>query len=534
METIRSPTIFRNCSILKDVQMLKEFVEEIKQYFEEARKGGSEESKFMVSALKKAQEKENQNIQKIKDYLDNYIKHEIMEDKYSSLGKEFIEHLCWYMNQALIIPMESILKFKQTIMQGYLHEIKAGIEGYDNRQEIREYIFRKFAEHPEQKQKSIHIVLQSAPHAEKYFHKYYEQIEESMNIYNTIEGQEYRIGTITSSNYYSLASFLHASDFPTEKVEKEIWNLQNLIDVNPDIDEAFQANSDEDFSQYWCKYESTKMKTLEKYAWQHREKTFSIVEDYLDSAKYQNLTPEELKDKSKQYQELLRRKVENEKDEVDEAIQRSLDYVLDEMSQAELEIEDEELSPAEYAERLSKALSLRLENKDIDFESKNKKINNSILNFMYDLTDHVERIIHLLLLKTSNVKEAYEMHSNKLQSKEVFRGLVISEMLTASKVKAYVQKKLEQMNLGRNISLREFYDATEKKIQLNFVVVESPANFVRIINYKTRPQMPVWAAITASCSVPFLFDKFLDRKEWKYTPNYDPKKRKAENYFADP
>ena len=90
------------------------------------------------------------------------------------------------------------------------------------------------------------------------------------------------------------------------------------------------------------------------------------------------------------------------------------------------------------------------------------------------------------------------------------------------------------MNLSRNISLREFYDATEKKIQLNFVVVESPANFVRIINYKTRPQMPVWAAITATCSVPFLFDKFLDRKEWKYTPNYELKKRKAENYFADP
>ena len=69
-----------------------------------------------------------------------------------------------------------------------------------------------------------------------------------MNIYNTIADKEYRIGTITSSNYYSLTSFLHASDFPAEKVEKEIWNLQDLIDVNPDIDGNFEEDSDDDFN----------------------------------------------------------------------------------------------------------------------------------------------------------------------------------------------------------------------------------------------------------------------------------------------
>ena len=112
-----------------------------------------------------------------------------------------------------------------------------------------------------------------------------------MNIYNTIADREYRIGTITSSNYYSLASFLHASDFPAEKVEKEIWNLQDLISVNPNINGNFQENTDDDFDYYWCKSKTTKMKALEKYAWEHREKTFAFVENYLDSAKYQNLTP---------------------------------------------------------------------------------------------------------------------------------------------------------------------------------------------------------------------------------------------------
>ena len=81
------------------------------------------------------------------------------------MGKDFIEHLCWSMRQSMIIPMEGIMEFKETIMQGCLHEIKTGIEVYDNRQEMGEYILRKFAEHPEQKQKSIHVVLQSASHA---------------------------------------------------------------------------------------------------------------------------------------------------------------------------------------------------------------------------------------------------------------------------------------------------------------------------------------------------------------------------------
>ena len=61
---------------------------------------------------------------------------------------------------------------------------------------------------------------------------------------------------------------------------------------------------------------------------------------------------------------------------------------------------------------------------------------------MDNLTDHFEAIIHHILLKTSNVKEACEKYINKIQKKEVFRGLIISEMLTSSKVKAYVQKKL--------------------------------------------------------------------------------------------
>ena len=74
-----------------------------------------------------------------------------------------------------------------------------------------------------------------------------------------------------------------------------------------------------------------------------------------------------LKEKSKEYPKALREKIKSENDTLDEAIQRSLNYVLDEMSKAAEEVEEENLDAASYAKRLSKALSLRLENKDANF-----------------------------------------------------------------------------------------------------------------------------------------------------------------------
>ena len=87
----------------------------------------------MMEALTKIQKKENQNVKEVRGHFNNYIENEIGKDKYNSLGKYFIENFCWYMHQSMIIPMESIQEFKASIMQSCLHEIKTGIEAYDNR-----------------------------------------------------------------------------------------------------------------------------------------------------------------------------------------------------------------------------------------------------------------------------------------------------------------------------------------------------------------------------------------------------------------
>ena len=78
---------------------------------------------------------------------------------------------------------------------------------------LREYVIRKLQKNPEIKK--IHLVLQSAPDAEKYFYKYYSEVKKILSYDNSEhKDAEYEIKSITSSNYYSLVSFLFASDFP--------------------------------------------------------------------------------------------------------------------------------------------------------------------------------------------------------------------------------------------------------------------------------------------------------------------------------
>lgn len=46
--------------------------------------------------------------------------------------------------------------------------------------------------------------------------------------------------------------------------------------------------------------------------------------------------------------------------------------------------------------------------------------------------------------------------------------------------------------------------------------------------------MPVWAAIAASCSIPFFFGPVSDRVEWAYTNNESKNERIAKHFFEKP
>jgi predicted acylesterase/phospholipase RssA len=61
------------------------------------------------------------------------------------------------------------------------------------------------------------------------------------------------------------------------------------------------------------------------------------------------------------------------------------------------------------------------------------------------------------------------------------------------------------MKLNSNISLSEFYEFSPRKITLNFSLVNKNEERLEIVNRFTRPNMPLWAAIIASTSIPYLF-----------------------------
>jgi hypothetical protein len=52
-----------------------------------------------------------------------------------------------------------------------------------------------------------------------------------------------------------------------------------------------------------------------------------------------------------------------------------------------------------------------------------------------------------------------------------------------------------------------------------------------MVNRFTRPNMPVWAAIVASTSMPLLLPDVDFLEEWEYSPFLDSKMRKLVNYF---
>ena len=127
-------------------------------------------------------------------------------------------------------------------------------------------------------------------------------------------------------------------------------------------------------------------------------------------------------------------------------------------------------------------------------------------------------IFKYMILQQIPISSTFNRTLTKEQIKDVFKGFLTGRLLTAFKVKSYVCQKLEEMGLKRTTTLKEYYELTSKHIHLNMTAVELPKNVVTIINHKTRPYMPVWAAIVASCSLPLFFKPLSDRMEWKYAP----------------
>jgi predicted acylesterase/phospholipase RssA len=110
---------------------------------------------------------------------------------------------------------------------------------------------------------------------------------------------------------------------------------------------------------------------------------------------------------------------------------------------------------------------------------------------------------------------------------------LVRRLLSAKKLELYIKEKLEEMKLNSSTSLAEFYDFSPRKITLNFNLINKKEQRLEIVNRFTRPNMPLWAAIVASASMPYLLPAFACDEEWLFSPLTDSRMRKLVHYFFD-
>ena len=350
MQAMKKPLIFLHSHIREDFGILEANLKGAIRYFKSVNESEGTERYGMQEALRSIKDEEFKSIKKIMGILKGY-KESINSDCYIPLGEERMDSINSTLNYSMMIPFQKIKELLAFLRECSIDEVQSNFKFMRVKKGLREYISRVLEQEPDKQ--NIHVVLESAPHAEKYFHRYFKEIRKSMSMYGLCSGKEYQISTITSNNYYSLAAFLHASDFPEDKVETEIWKLQDLISVSLDTQEKFDSN-------HWCKLKKLRIRELEEEVWRKRDVMFDLVEKELNEGYGSGLPMNEMQADIRRLQERLATEVEHQKDRINEAMQKSLYFIIDEISSISCKVRDADLSSEEFINRIAKQLSLHL------------------------------------------------------------------------------------------------------------------------------------------------------------------------------
>lgn len=140
-------------------------------------------------------------------------------------------------------------------------------------------------------------------------------------------------------------------------------------------------------------------------------------------------------------------------------------------------------------------------------------------------------MIKYLVYASPFVTEEIAINLSEEDRKNVWKGLIICEAMNVFKLKAYICESLIELGLKAHTTLQEYYKMSGKKITLNFTAIDSATNSIIIINHHTRPNMPVWAAIVATTSMPEFFRPLPDMKEWAERPVDSFRERETKEYF---
>lgn len=97
----------------------------------------------------------------------------------------------------------------------------------------------------------------------------------------------------------------------------------------------------------------------------------------------------------------------------------------------------------------------------------------------------------------------------------IFKCMVLKKFINTFEYKLYIFETLQRVKIEPHITLKNFYETSKFKILLNFNCIKTVEQRFSLINKHTRPNMPLWAALMAAASLPYLEGQFSSRREWE-------------------
>ena len=114
----------------------------------------------------------------------------------------------------------------------------------------------------------------------------------------------------------------------------------------------------------------------------------------------------------------------------------------------------------------------------------------------------------------------------------MWKGIIVGSFYQADKLKEKVQNVLEELNFPKNMTMREYYEASPRKLELNFMAVDVRSERIFFLNNRTFPYMPIWAAIVITTSFPGFFPEIRCQPEWIQKINFSNRERTIRSFFS--
>lgn len=264
----------------------------------------------------------------------------------------------------------------------------------------------------------------------------------------------------------------------------------------------------------WIMLFDTKVKKYQDTMWKNRYDLFASME-YLakDNILENNMDG-------------IRREFDNSREYVLDSFDTLMQYVID------CDIEsNKRAKDTSYEEYMAKKLSFKYGDKDYaKINSKIGKETRKVMQMMYSQYYALIRHIILTYASESNLELiAYQYDPFKREA--LWKGIIMTNFIQADRFKSHIQDILVQLNLPKDIKIKEFHEVSPTKVDLTFTSVDINSHVIEFINRHTYPEMPIWAAVLISSSFPSLMRPIKGKPAWSEKIDVSSEKRYLKRVF---